>query len=156
MQSRGGEINHQVVDAVHACSTFEPDLESSQLDDAIINSLSESQTLLSLDVGATRMTGAGLKNICRMKQLEHLDIWLTNISDSELAYLTELPKLKSLSAGGHHGGPNALHADLILPSLRKLKSLEKLWLDGVYCSAEEEQEIRALFPNVRIDRAEEF
>jgi hypothetical protein len=52
-----------------------------------------SERLLSLDVGATRITRKGLLYICEMQQLQALDLWATAIDESDIDLLSQLSRL---------------------------------------------------------------
>lgn len=125
------------------------DIEGSNFDDAFAKQISMSRSLLSLDVGATRLTRKGLKQICQMKQLKSLDLWASDIEEADVALLADLPNLEYLSIGQIDGETN-FNANTLLPKLRTIKSLSRIWIDGVPVSAETKKEFDRRFESVRI------
>jgi hypothetical protein len=55
------------------------DLEATPLDDEMAKALAKSSNIDMLEIGATRVTAAGLRDICTMSQLHYLDIWQLDI-----------------------------------------------------------------------------
>jgi hypothetical protein len=125
------------------------DLEGSNFDDRFAARLSKSQTLRSLDVGATRLTREGLKQICRMTQLRSLDLWSSQITEPDVDLLAELPHLEYLSIG-QLDGETIFNADTLLPRLRAIRSLERIWLDGVILSPTARAELDERYKYVRV------
>ena len=125
------------------------DIEGSNFDDVFAEQISASPSLLSLDVGATRLTKKGLKHLCRMKQLTSLDLWASDVKQADIELLSDLPHLEYLSIG-HPDGETTFDADTLLPKLKALKSLSRIWLDGVPVSAQTAREFEQHFESVRI------
>jgi hypothetical protein len=126
------------------------DLEGSNFDDVFAEQISASRSLLSLDVGATRLTGKGLTHLCRMKQLKSLDLWASYIEEADIALLGDLPHLEYLSIGHQLDGKTNFDADTLLPKLKAIKSLSRIWLDGVPVSAQTREKFEKHFEAVRI------
>lgn len=125
------------------------DIEGSNFDDAFAKQISVSRSLLSLDVGATRLTRKGLKHLCRMKQLKSLDLWASDIEEADIELLSDLPNLEYLSIG-QVDGETHFNADTLLPKLKAIKSLSRVWLDGVPVSAQTRRKYEKHFETVRI------
>jgi hypothetical protein len=125
------------------------DIESSNFDDNLAVQISESSSLLTLEIGGTTLTGKGLKHICRMKQLQNLDLWATNIIEEDLDLLAELPNLKYLSVGGYAENEN-FEANTLIPRLTAVESLERIWLDGIKLTEAQESNLREKYKTVRI------
>jgi hypothetical protein len=125
------------------------DIEGSNFDDVFAEQISASRSLRSLDVGATRLTKKGLKHLCRMKQLKSLDLWASDIEEADIALLGELPCLEYLSIGPVDGETN-FDADTLLPKLKAIKSLSRIWLDGVRVSDQTRKKFEAHFETVKI------
>lgn len=130
-------------------SVEETDLECSTFDDWHAGILSESTTLTSLEVGATRMTRSGLRKICRMRQLKRLDIWATRIEETDLDMLASLENLEYLSIGSHDDQTDFTPAGTF-PRLERLPSLKKLWLDGFRVSKGEWEYLNDRYEEVRV------
>ena len=105
--------------------------------------ISESESLSRLDLGGTRLTSVGLAKICEMK-LRHLDVWATNISVEDLDLLANIPSLESLSIGGYEGQTTMTAAD-VLPRLKNLTTLKRLWLDGVELNEAQSEELKGRY-----------
>ncbi len=125
------------------------DIEGSNFDDVFAEQISASRSLLSLDVGATRLTRKGLKHLCRMKQLKSLDLWATDIEEADIALLGDLPCLEYLSLGQAYDETN-FNADTLLPKLKAIKSLSRIWIDGVPVSAPTRRKYEKHFESVKI------
>ncbi len=126
------------------------DIEGSNFDDVFAEQISASRSLRSLDVGATRLTGKGLKHLSRMKQLTSLDLWASDIKEADIALLADLPCLEYLSVGLQVDGETNFNAETLLPKLKAIKSLSRIWLDGVSVSAQTRKKFEAHFETVRI------
>jgi hypothetical protein len=68
-----------------------------------------------------------------MKRLTSLDLWATKIHEADLDLLANLPNLNYLSIGGV-GGDRTFNTTTLLPRLQAVRSLERIWLDGVHVS----------------------
>lgn len=100
------------------------DLEASNNDGPFLSRISESGSLRSLDVGATRITRKGLAAICEMQQVRSLDLWETDLVESDLDMLAALPNLEYLSVGHAFEGEHAFRVKTLLPRLRAISSLK--------------------------------
>jgi hypothetical protein len=126
------------------------DLESTAFDDAMARRLGRSESIHSLDLGATRLTAIGLAHLIRMQQLRSLDLWATNLDAVELALLRELPNLQYLSLGTHDRS-RALDAAAVTKLLLDLPSLERVWLDGVDLDPAQHAALAAKLASLRVE-----
>ena len=126
------------------------DIEGSNFDDVFAEQISTSHSLISLDVGATRLTKKSLRHLCRMKQLKSLDLWASDVKEADIALLGDLPHLEYLSIGHQLDGETNFDADTLLPKLKAIKSLSRIWIDGVPVSAQTAREFEQHFESVRI------
>jgi hypothetical protein len=121
-------------DAIKALSNHtslrELDIEDSSFDDEMARLISRSRTIKGLWLGATQLTGRGLKELTKMPQLTELDIWWDAITEDEIDILADLPNLEFLSIGNHGENYKKTSTGLI-PKLDKIKTLKKVWFDGV-------------------------
>lgn len=62
----------------------------------ILSTLTSAESIQSLNIGHTRITGAGLARLAKLSHLTRLDITGTAVDDTELARLPALPRLESL------------------------------------------------------------
>lgn len=125
------------------------DLENSNFSDAHAERLSASRLLRHLDVGATPMTGAGLKHLCRMKQLRELDIWAASIEEPDIEFLGVLHRLEYLAIGNPLD-ENRFNAQTLVPRLQALRGLKSIWLDGIKVSRKLVRTLESRYPSVRI------
>lgn len=125
------------------------DLEGTTFDDEMAACISGSKRLLSLDVGATRITRTGLKHLCTMKQLLSLDLWATRLTEFDLDLLAQLPNLEYLSVGNVEG-ISLFDSELLLSKLSAIPSLRRVWLDGIAVSTEQQAELESKYAEVRI------
>jgi len=125
------------------------DLEASNLDDEMAKVLATSSKIAQLDVGATRMGPSGLQEICKMKQLRELDIWALDLNEGDLDCLEALPNLEYLSVGGHDG-QKRLTSKGVLPRLSRLRSLRRIWLDGIPVSEKESSQLKERYEKAQI------
>lgn len=116
------------------------DFESSNFDDDMAEIIAESESISALDLGSTRLTSTGLAKICQMK-LSHLDVWATDISEEDLELLANISCLESLSIGGYDG-QKTMTAEGVIPRLKNLKALKRLWLDGVEVNESQAAELK--------------
>jgi hypothetical protein len=114
------------------------DLEATNFDDDMAAIVSASKSIKHLAIGASRMTSKGLKKICEMSQLHSLDIWATDIAESDLDLLSNLSNLEYLSIGGYDD-QTVLTAKGVLPRLKEIPSLKRIWLDGIYLTENEKR-----------------
>lgn len=125
------------------------DLEGTAFDDNMAASISNANQLVSLDIGNTRLTRKGLSHLCTMKQLRSLDIWATNITEPDLELLAQLPNLEYLSLGNMEGLPS-FRAESLLPRLKTISSLQRVWLDGIALNTEQQTELESRYAKVTI------
>ncbi len=131
LEAQSSEVSLRAIDAITAMPSLESvDFEGTNFDDEMAGIISNSNRIISLDVGATKLTSAGLQKICQMEHLRSLDVWATKISDSDLTLLDTLTSLEYLSVGGYEGQEKITSAGL-LPVIEQLPALKRLWLDGV-------------------------
>jgi hypothetical protein len=124
------------------------DLEATCFDDTMAATISQVDRIRKLDIGATRLTGKGLKHICKMKQLRSLDLWANDITEQDLDMLADLPNLEYLSVGGY-SGQTTLTSEGVVPRLKKIGSLKRIWLDGISVSEEEQKLLNVRYEKVR-------
>ena len=124
------------------------DVEDTAFDDTMAALASASKTLVSLEVGATRLSGKGLKHLCRMKQLRSLDLWATHINIADLSLLSEMPALEYLSVGDY-GMKCGLDAGQVIEQLDKISSLKRIFLDGIRLSDSQHAELLEKYDDVR-------
>ena len=124
------------------------DLEATKFDDKWAKRLAASETITHLDIGAGRLTNKGLKEICKMSQLQSLDIWWTNVDERGLDLLANLPNLDYLSIGGYDG-QTTLTAKGVIPRLEAIKSLKKVWLDGISLTEAENKTLKERYEYMR-------
>jgi hypothetical protein len=125
------------------------DLEGTGFDDKMAKTVSHVDRIKKLDLGATRLTGKGLKHLCDMKQLISLDLWANDIAVEDLDMLVDLPHLEYLSVGGY-SGQDKFTSKGVLPRLKKIGSLKRIWLDGISVSEEEQKDLEERYEYVRL------
>ncbi len=125
------------------------DFESSNFNDEFAYVVSQSKRITKLEIGGTEITRKGLKNICSMKQLKELDIWATSTGEQEIDMLSSLPNLEYLSIGGHEE-QTKFTAEGTLPRLQKIKSLKRIWLDGLRVTKDEWEYLNSRYEHVRV------
>jgi hypothetical protein len=145
-----GEISPGVIEALLGLPQLEKlDLEATVFDDDMAKQISASTRLLSLDVGATRLTRKGLIHICKMRQLQALDLWATAIDESDLDLLSQLPKLEYLSIGDVEGCTR-FNAETVLPRLARMSALQEVWLDGIPVNSSQMEQLESSYKKVRV------
>jgi hypothetical protein len=125
------------------------DLEGTDFDDDMAESMAETLSLESLDLGATKITRRGLQRLTAMQNLRVLDLWATPLIEDDFALLSDLPALEYVSIGGYEGSPS-LEASRVLPLLLSLPSLKRVWLDGVALQAEQLAALKDRLESVRV------
>ncbi len=134
-------ITDRALDALmKAPNLHSVDLEATGFRDSFAAKIAESTQIATLELGSNPISAAGLKSICSMPQLTHLDIWHTNIKADDLVHLEYLDKLEYLSVGGYHGC-DELNAEDILPIISRMPSIKRLWLDGVSLTKSQKTEL---------------
>lgn len=149
--AQGAGLSSRAIEAILDLPKLESlDLEGSEFNDEMAEQTSASTLLTSLDVGATRITRAGLKHLCKMKQLRSLDLWaITSIQESDLDLLAELPNLEYVSVGEFSEVPS-FNAETLLPRLNAVSSLRRIWLDGVKLDPPQRASLETRYESVRI------
>lgn len=125
------------------------DAEATPFDDHMAKSLSQSRTLTSLDVGATRITRRGLGHLVTMHGLKSLDLWANALTEDDLDLLLELPQLEYVSIGNYDRLPS-LDPRRVVPLLLRLPALKRVWLDGIAPSIEQRGALQEKLDSVRI------
>jgi hypothetical protein len=144
-QSLAGLVDHGALEDL--------DIEASNLDDELAAVLATSNRIRRLIIGATKVGRTGLEKICAMSQLRELDIWALNIAENDLELLSALPDLEYLSIGGYDG-QTCLTAEGVLPRIKELPSLRKIWLDGTHLQASEIARLKERYEQVQVTFAE--
>lgn len=140
--AQGAAITERAIEALLQMPKLERlNLEGSELNDVRAALIAESKTLTHLDIGASQLTSKGLKKICEMSQLSSLDIWAINIVESDLDLLSNLSNLEYLSIGGYDD-QTVLTAKGVLPRLKKIPSLKRIWLDGIPLTETEKKHLK--------------
>jgi hypothetical protein len=146
---QGSAISPSILDRLLDLPRLESlDLEGTRFDDDMARQLSRSKRLLSVDLGATRLSRKGLSYICRMAQLRALDLWATRIDQQDLDLLRALPKLEYLSIGSTDGHVDFI-ADRLLRQLTGIKSLKRVWLDGIALNDHQRAALERRYDDVR-------
>ena len=145
--AQDSDVTSMVIDAIVASSIQGLDIESADLDSDMVANLATSSTIQKLDIGNVGLDAAGLARVCKMSQLRELDIFANNITEADLDLLQALPHLEYISVGGFDG-QNTLTSSGVLPRLRNLKSLKRIWLDQVFVSDSDLAELREQYDHV--------
>ncbi len=124
------------------------DIEGSNLTDKMAEMLSLPNKIETLEIGRTLITKKGLKSLCNMPQLKSLDIWATDIMEKDLALLANLSNLESLSIGNLEG-QSILSFKGVLPHLKNIPSLKRIWLDGILVTESEKKKLEQHYESVR-------
>lgn len=124
-------------------------LEGTGFNDEMARMIKRSTRIKKLDLGATQLTSKGLQDVCQMPQLRSLDIWAINIVEKDLDLLSNLTKLEYLSIGGDDG-QTVLTLKGVLPYLQKLPLLNKIWLDGLSVTENEEKILKKQYDCVTL------
>lgn len=150
--AQGAELSGDVISALLKMPNLTAlDLEGSQFDDAMAEQISVSTTITSLEVGATRLSAAGLAHLCTMKQLRSLDLWAIGIQESDLALLAALPMLEYVSIGDHENDHRpSFRGDAVVSALSALPSLKGIWLDGIDLTLAQRDALSARYEYARI------
>lgn len=143
-------IDNRAIDALLALPELKSlDLEGTAFNDAMARKVTSSTTLESLDIGATRITRRGLEHLVRMPNLKALDLWATDLSVDDLRLLEAAPALEYVSIGGYAHQP-IVDGDRVVDLLLSIPTLQKVWLDGVALSPEQERRLHEGVAGVRI------
>lgn len=149
LRSQGARLDRASLAAILALPLLHLlDLESSNLDDAMVRRISRSTTITSLEIGGTRLTHKGLKHLINMQQLEALDIWAASLSLEDLRLLPALHRLKYLSLGKHEG-IHTLDSAGVVEVLLAMPGLKHVWLDGVHLDPAQKTMLEARFERFR-------
>ena len=103
---------------------IELELSGRRMGDDVLRLAHELGNVVSLDLTATAVTDAGLRDISRWRYLERLVLNECDVTDAGLSYLASLPKLRLLALD------NTNVSDVSLPLLAQLKSLETLSMEN--------------------------
>jgi Leucine-rich repeat (LRR) protein len=149
LSAQNAKITPKTLEALLCVPTLKHlDLEASEFDDCMANILAKSSSITHLDVGATKLTSKGLKIISTMQQLQSLDIWALNIKEKDLELLFSLPYLEYFSIGGVDE-QTTLTSKGVIPRLKEMRSLKRVWLDGISLSPGEKAELEKKIEYVR-------
>jgi len=124
------------------------DLEGTRFDDTMAERLGDAPALEWLEIGATRVTCAGLAQISRIERLRGLDLWATPLREDDYELLRRFPALEYVSLGGYDDAP--LDGKTIVPLLLALPAMKRVWLDGVTLDRDQIETLEARFESVRI------
>jgi len=125
------------------------DLEATCFDDRMARWTSRSASITSLELGGTRITGVGLEHLVRMQQLRALDLWATDLNETDLKLLTGLPNLEYVSVGGYDWRPS-LDPEAVTSLLLELPNLKRAWLDGVALESSHRQALESKLDHLRL------
>lgn len=147
--AQGAELTTSVLKKLFAMPNLQSlDIEGTRFDDRMAAHLHLCPSLHTLDIGATRLTRKGLEHIVRLPQLRSLDLWATRLHEADFDLLVQLPNLEYLSVG-HGGGRQRFDPDTLLPRLRAVSSLKRLWLDGVRLTDAQKDKYETHFSDFR-------
>lgn len=147
---QNAEITPTVIDALLSLEQLKAlDVEGSLFDDQMAQRLSTSTVIESLEIGATKITRAGLQHLISMKQLRFLDLWATNLVEDDLDLLRQLPALEYICIGGYDHLPS-LDSKKIIPLLLSLSTLKRVWLDGININTVEREALEEKLELLRI------
>lgn len=147
--AQNSAITPKALDALLCIPTLEYiDLEATEFNDSMAATVAESTSIKHLEVGASNLSSKGLGFISKMEQLQSLDIWAVNISEKDLELLFSLPKLEYLSIGGVDD-QTSLTSKGVIPRLKKIPSLKKVWLDGIFLNPSERSELEERYEYFR-------
>ncbi len=125
------------------------DLEDSNCDDDMASLISSSKTIQNLELGATSISEEGLAKICQMSQLKSLDIWATNTKQKDLTLLKKLSSLEYLSIGQGYD-ENSFDPKSLIGMLAQIKSLKRIWFDGIEFNSSEKKLLSEKYEKVQI------
>jgi hypothetical protein len=84
----------------------------------------------------------------RLSQLRSFDIWAIDIVESDLDVLSNLSQLEYLSVGGYDD-QTILTAKGVLPRLKEIPSLKRIWLDGIVLTESEKKALKEQYEYVQ-------
>jgi hypothetical protein len=146
---QNADLTEAALEALLSLPSLEAlDLEGTPFDDRMAEQLRTSK-IMSLDVGATRITRRGLKHLAEMKQLRSLDLWANQLTVDDLQLLTTLPNLEYLSVGSVEGN-ESLAASELVPLVLRLPAMKRLWLDGVHITTDQAESLKERLDAVRL------
>lgn len=150
LHAQNSTLTPKALDALLQMPTLEHlDLEATAFDDEMAAIVAESKTIKHLDVGALRLTSKGLQQLSKMSQLRSLDIWAIDVGESDLDCLSKLSELEYLSIGGYYE-QTILTAKGVLPRLKEIPSLKKIWLDGIVLTESEKKTLKEQYEYVQV------
>ena len=143
---RGTKIRGEGLKWLQTCEDLTVLLLSNNpgLGDSGLDYLKSLRRLHHLDVADTNVSGAGVKAIGQMPQLEALSLRLTKIGDDDVSHLTGLENLRALGLDGTRV------TDEGLAHLTQLKSLESLNLVATKVTAEGVAKLKEALPHCNI------
>jgi len=104
-----------------------------------------------LDLSNTYVADDDLKNVARMRNLRELDLFRTNVTSTGLAQLCDLPNLRALAVGSWAISERRwLITDAAVPSLSRLRHLQRLTLYETKITTTGFAALRAALPNCEI------
>jgi len=125
------------------------ELEDSNFNDRMAICISKSKSIEKIELGGTLISRIGLEHICNMNQLQSLDIWNTKIQENDLNLLTKLQNLEYLSLGQGYDD-NVFGSKSVINSIEPIKSLKRLWLDGIKFDSSEISYLKKRYEKVQI------
>lgn len=150
LSAHNSELTEKLLDMLLAIGSLEKiDLEATDFDDGMAKTTSQSDAIVALDVGATCITAEGSKHISNMKQLRSLDIWAIDIVEQDLEMLEDLPNLESVSIGGYDE-QTVLTSKGVIPRLEKIRSLKRVWFDGIAATDDEKTYLKSRYEHACI------
>ena len=90
------------------------------------------------------ITDHGLMHVSRLKNLESLVLFNTDVTDKGIAYLTNLKKLQYLKIS------STRITDASIPDLEKLRSLKQFWISGTDNSTSGVEQLKHALQNCQI------
>jgi Leucine-rich repeat (LRR) protein len=139
--AQNSNITPRALESLLQISTLEHlDLEASDFNDSMATMVAESKSIKHLDIGASKITAKGLRLISTMQQLQSLDIWSVDIGEKDIELLSNLPNLEYLSIGGFDN-QTKLTSKGVLPRIKEISTLKRLWLDGIALTSAEKTEL---------------
>jgi Leucine Rich repeat len=134
------------------------DIEMTKFDDEMAEVIASNHLLTHLDIGCAHITARGLAHICRMRQLESIDLWATGISIDDLQMITALDRLEYLSLGAvDDGSTDGLRVDgnpsqdaqAVVDLILRMPSVRRVWLDGIQLSVDQRQALESRLESLR-------
>ncbi len=148
--AQGAELSRAAMSAMLALPHLTTlDLEATRFDDGMARQVSRSRSIVSLDIGGTKITRSGLEHLVQMEQLRSLDLWATAIQEADLPLLLNLPHLAYLSLGNVEWRP-ALDSSEVVRLILEAPSLKRVWLDGIMLEASQKAALEAKLDSLQL------